>query len=671
VVLTASGEARGWQGSYGRTQLAVALAQSLWESGQVNLVVWITATDRSAILSGYVRAAVDAMGITPTDDAEAVTARFLHWLARSGRPWLVVLDDLTDPADLEGLWPGGPTGRVLITSPRPVEGPGGAEIPVFPVGAFSLREAMNYLVSRLTAGPHLRTGAFGLIEDLGGEPLALAHACSVIKSSGISCDDYRENVARKRQQNAAATGSLLPPAAVTWSYSLEYAEVLTPGAQFLLLFAALLDGHGIPAPVFTTKAVYEYLAGIGATTLAEAEGTRAALLSLDRVGLLHIDTSVSPPTVRVSPVVQGAIRSVMPGRTVTRAVRAAADALLQVWPAEEAHAGTADALRACAERLRWVAGDLLWKGTCHPVLLRVGDSLIGARLSGPAVAYWNDLSTTAEKLLAPGHPDILTTRDRLATALLGAGRPAEAAQWFQQSLGMWLRSAGPDHPAAVMARIGLGRALVAAGQPADGVGVLSEAVAECERVFGPEHPETLTTRDRLADAHRAAGRPADAAGAYRRTLADRERIQGQRHPDVMAIRQKLGEVYLVDGKAKDAASCFKRALADRERVLGSTHPDTIASRAGLGSAHSASGRMASAVRMLEEASMDSDRVLGEDHPASLERAVDYAHTLYAVGRISDATSLLREVASRCDRFLPPDAPLRRVVAESLANIAGK
>jgi hypothetical protein len=81
--------------------------------------------------------------------------------------------------------------------------------------------------------------------------------------------------------------------------------------------------------------------------------------------------------------------------------------------------------------------------------------------------------------------------------------------------------------------------------------------------------------------------------------------------------------------------------------------------------------MASAVRMLEEASMDSDRVLGEDHPASLERAVDYAHTLYAVGRISDATSLLREVASRCDRFLPPDAPLRRVVAESLANIAGK
>src|SRR6266496_443222 len=41
-----------------------------------------------------------------------------NWLGACGtsQPWLVVLDDLQDPADLDGLWPEGPEGRLLVTS---------------------------------------------------------------------------------------------------------------------------------------------------------------------------------------------------------------------------------------------------------------------------------------------------------------------------------------------------------------------------------------------------------------------------------------------------------------------------------------------------------------------------------------------------------------------------
>ena len=136
-----------WPGSCGKTQLAVGLAESVWQSRAVDLLAWVTATSRASVLSGYAQAAAE-LGLDHERDAEAVAARFLAWLDGTTRPWLVVLDDLRDAADLDGLWPAGPAGRVLITAADAgavpgehgvlvcrgarVQHPGGAELPVGP-----------------------------------------------------------------------------------------------------------------------------------------------------------------------------------------------------------------------------------------------------------------------------------------------------------------------------------------------------------------------------------------------------------------------------------------------------------------------------------------------------------------------------------------------------------
>src|ERR1700728_583426 len=52
---------RDWLESCGKTQLAVSCAESLWQSGGVDLLVWIAATSRASVLSGYVEAAAAAM----------------------------------------------------------------------------------------------------------------------------------------------------------------------------------------------------------------------------------------------------------------------------------------------------------------------------------------------------------------------------------------------------------------------------------------------------------------------------------------------------------------------------------------------------------------------------------------------------------------------------------
>jgi len=54
--------AQDWLRSSGKTQLAVASAEALWQSGEVDLLVWIDATSRASVLVGYAAATAEATG---------------------------------------------------------------------------------------------------------------------------------------------------------------------------------------------------------------------------------------------------------------------------------------------------------------------------------------------------------------------------------------------------------------------------------------------------------------------------------------------------------------------------------------------------------------------------------------------------------------------------------
>jgi len=61
--LVAAEASRDWLRPCGKTQLAVSFTESLWHSRGVDLLVWVVATSRASVLSGYMEAAVTAMGI--------------------------------------------------------------------------------------------------------------------------------------------------------------------------------------------------------------------------------------------------------------------------------------------------------------------------------------------------------------------------------------------------------------------------------------------------------------------------------------------------------------------------------------------------------------------------------------------------------------------------------
>ncbi len=691
---------RNWRDSAGKTQLAVWFAQSLWQASAVDMVVWVTATSRASVLSCYSDAAT-ALGVHGPGDGEVLAARFVSWLRQTTRPWLIVLDDLTAAPQLDRLWPEGPAGRVLITATHPAA-LSGHLAQIFPVGPFSRREALTYLVGRITTDLDQRQGALDLVGDLGHEPLALAQASAVIASSELTCHDYREHFTRRREQmtapggapaggrshaaaagpgrsHAAAAGPgqfhaatagpgqfhEVPAAAVTWTLSVDHADILSPGtAQALLMLAALLDGNAIPAAIFTTSTACEY---------ASASSTiiRGALAALEQAGLLRPNPAAPHPVMQMSWLVQAAVRAAI-SDGLNGAAKAAADALVETWPADDQPEWLARSLRCCADSVRRAVGDALWEGGgCHRLLLRAGESLEVSRLTGSAVAYWSELAATSSRLHGSEHPVTLGISERLGRAYLKAGRAIESVPLFE-----WIRSdrtrrLGPDHPETVAACRDLGNALVTAGRLDEAVTVLEGVVAGYDRSLGADSIEAATAREDLAAAYQASSRSGDAIALFQRAVSQRERIQGARHPDTLTARQKLAETYLADGQTKTAINQYKRLVADRERVLGKDHPQTIAARGALGSAFHAAGRMASAVQLYEQTRTDYARAIGADHPDTLSTCVNLAHAYYGVGRVTDAEKLLRDTIGRCELSLPASDPLTATARTSLANITGE
>jgi tetratricopeptide (TPR) repeat protein len=664
------GQSLAGAGGTGKTQLAVAFAHAIWQAGVADLLVWIPATSRDAIVTGYARALAEIGASEAGADQDTLASRFVAWLADTPRSWLVVLDDLTDPADLAGLLPQGPTGRVLITTRLQAASMRAPGRKILQVGVFSRREALNYLTAKLYSDPDQRVEALDLAADLGCLPLALALAADTIADSPLSCRDYRVQFADRKQRIILETADgYAAIAATAWSLALDRADQLAPAglARPALALTALLSSSGVPAAVLTSRAACDYIAAPDRDgTAADETQVRSCLQNLARAGLVVIDPESAAYTVRMHHLVQATIRQVLPPAVLEQTARAAADALVQAWPAAEDSPLLAQALRACVASLHQGAAEVLWDPQAHPALLRAGQSLDQARLTSAAIGYWQMMADTSSRELGPGHAQALAAGDRLAAAYLAAGQLGDAIAVYGQSLAERERVLGPGHPETLTVRGNLAQACLADGRLADAIPLFERTLAGREWVLGPDHPQTLAARADLAAAYRAAGRLTDAITVLQRTLSDREVVLGQDHPETLAARYQLAAALHSAGRLDDAIPLYERTLADRERVLGADHRDTIASRASLAYAYQSADRLKEAISLYKRAVADRERVLGADHQDTIAVRASLASAFQSARRTKDAVTLLQRVLADCERVLPRDHPLTRSVRASLA-----
>ena len=655
-------------GGTGKTQIAVDVARAQLNAGLVDLLVWVTAASREAILTGFASAAYSVGTNDPDEGAEAAAAHFLGWLANTSRPWTLIIDDVADPAALQDLWPSGPAGQIVITTRLPggALGSAPADASIVPVGSFSSREALAYLSSRLIDYASQRAESLDLCEDLNGLPLALALAAGVINARRQGCREYRIRLAERCKEMSGASVAGLPTEVLAaWSLAVECAQELPPGglAWPVLALAAMLGSHGIPAAVLTSPAACGYVTGRpGAAGRDDQDLVRAALTSLTRLGLVSIDPASPLPMVWMPQSVQAVVRAYLPRSDL---VLTAADALTQAW--QESHGMLLDqAMRDCTAALRTADGGLLWQPEPHPVLFRAGASLADSRLTGSAVLYWQSMVATSARMLSGTHPSSMAARERLGAAFESAGRAGDGIAVLQGVVGDRERTQGPEHPDTIAARGRLAHACLMAGRLADAVTLYQSALTSLDRQVGRGHPDHLAARASLATAYQRAGMNKDAVGTYKLVLADAERQHGASHPATLTARAGLAEAYLSAQQPKDAIDQYRHLLADQQDLHGHLHPETITARAGLASALRRAGKKKDAIAQYEQVLADRERALGADHPDTVAARANLAFAYRSVGNLREAIPAYERTLADRERLAGPDHRETRTARTNLA-----
>ncbi|MFP3992455.1 tetratricopeptide repeat protein, partial [Streptomyces sp. E11-3] len=541
-----AGQVLAGMGGVGKTQLAADYARGAWENGEVDVLVWTTASNSTAAASGYAQAGMEVLGADPADPQQAAHA-FLAWLEPKPqkRPcrWLVVLDDVTDPADLNGLWPpASPHGRTLVTTRRKDAALTGDRRRLIEVGLFTRSESRAYLATKLAAHGRAEPDAHlaALADDLGHLPLALAQAAAYLIDTGETVAAYRELLADRTTTLADTTPDALPddqalPLAAAWSLSIDRADTLRPTglARPMLQLTALLDANGIPQDVLNSKPSLAHLTAhrtgpehAGEPAPASQQDAVRALRALHRLSLIDHDRDAPHQVVRVHQLIQRATRDTLTPHQRDQTARTAADALLAAWPAIERDTALAQTFRANTTALASHARETLYRPDAHAVLYRTGRSLGETGQVTAARDHFLNLTESVGHHLGPDHPDTLTARGNLAWWRGEAGDAAGAAAAFGDLL---------DHMV---------------------------------RVLGEDYPDTLTTRANLAWWRGEAGDVAGAAAAFADLLDNRVRVLGEDHPHTLATRNNLASMRGRRGDAAGAAAAFADLLEHTVRVLG-------------------------------------------------------------------------------------------------------
>ncbi|MFI9561056.1 tetratricopeptide repeat protein [Nonomuraea endophytica] len=482
-------------GGVGKSELALqyAFARRL----DYALVWWIDADSPAQLqagLAGLARALVagsDSVAAAQASPEEAV-AWAITWLAgRTG--WLLVFDNVEEPAHVEPYLARLTSGHVLITTRRDV---GWRHLGATPMQLDTLpRPASIRLLGDLIGPPHAANAAVlgELAEELGDLPLALTQAGAYItvtpRCTPAGYLRLLRRVPERMLATAAAGGDAERVVAKAWEVSRARVAAQNPLAERLLRLLACYAPDHLPARVLAgadddEQAVNEALALLASYSLITlttdpitSDGDHDAD-DQESVSIHRLTQSVTLHQLgenerdMVRHQAAGLLSASLPGDPKR----------LQSWPVYGAllpHARAALLLDSpgLSKVLLYldVTGD-------HTTALIIQEQMHAHRLA----------TCGAE------HPSTLQARYNLAYWRGRMGNATEARQEFSALLTVRERVQGIGHPQTLISRYNLARWTGEAGGAPGARDQYAALYLIEERVLGTKHHDTLATRANLA-----------------------------------------------------------------------------------------------------------------------------------------------------------------------------
>ncbi|MEH0975282.1 FxSxx-COOH system tetratricopeptide repeat protein [Micromonospora sp. CPCC 205546] len=630
---------------------------------------WITADSPTALDAGLVALTVALQPVLGAVlPSPALREWALRWLACHDE-WLLILDNVTDPAHFADLLGRLPRGRILVTSRRATGWPD--IVTPLRLNVLELDQAVELLTEIVSRGGVVvdPAGAAAVCAELGCLPLAVEQAGAYLAQTGVTAGDYLRLLAqhpadmyRDGEEGRAAEHTI----ARVWQVTLDaLADDPLPGR--------LLRALAWYAPEAISHTLWQHLGddGEGEPAVVRAVGRLAAY------NMLTIDTASRAITVHR--LVQAVARIPDPDDPhrqpddMTTACATATTALTIAlpddwrdpiaWPTWRSLVPHIDALASHA-RAHTTDSD---RATQAYLLNAAGVFLHGQGNLPRASAYLEQALTDYRRVLGDDHPQTLTSVNDLASTYQAAGDLQRAILLFEQSLTDRRRVLGDDHPDTLASVNNLASTYRSAGNLQRAIPLFEQALTDYRRVLGDDHPDTLTSVNNLAGAYRSAGDLQRAILLFEQAFTDRRRVLGDDHPDTLASVNNLASTYQAAGDLQRAILLFEQSLTDRRRVLGDDHPQTLTSVNNLASTYRSARDLQRAIPLFEQSLTDRRRVLGDDHPDTLASVNNLASTYHAAGDLQRAIPLFEQALTDYRRVLGDDHP---DTLASVNNLAG-
>ncbi|MEU6848039.1 tetratricopeptide repeat protein [Streptomyces sp. NPDC046716] len=569
-------------GGVGKSTLAAR-----WAAGhatEYNPLWWITADSSSAVDAGLAalgRALQPALVGVLTD--EALRERVLQWLS-SHEGWLLILDNVSDPADIRPLLARTPGGRFLITTRLSATTWRGATT-ALRLDVLEPTEAVD-LFTRVHSGPP--DGVGELCAELGRLPLAVDQAAAYCREAGVSPRGYLDLLLRWPSKMFAASaegGDGQRTVARVWQVTLEHLDE-TPTATGILRTIAWWAPEEIPRA---------YLDGI-ADPFAVTEGIR-------RLAAYSMIT-LREDTLSVHRLVQASARAADPElalRHRDHAARVLGRARVEgpAWgPAARLWATHVEALasRAPAESDTAETADLLNKAALY---LAGVDPSRSADLSARGAASFERVGGTDSPAAAGA---------RLLTGLAHTwqGDFVRACPLFEEQLTRASRLFGADHPSTFWL-LCLTLSVKSRIDPAGARALVDETVTRAERALGRDHSHVHRRRTQLS----VLAPPETESGDAGARLAVSEGLLGVNSWELMPLRRSLLTELAARGDFRRAVAVVEEMVYRCRSVLGSTDGVTLVLRIEQISLLLYAGKAERAGRLLPDLVDDWAEVMGD------------------------------------------------------------
>ncbi len=459
-------------------------------------VWWITAENRALIRAGLAGLAARlCREIAATDTSVEDAADWaIAWL-QAHRGWLLILDDASDPADVEPLLSQLTGGHVLITT-RLYTGWDQIARAIY-LDVLDPESASQLLMTRTgRRDPAERKAAEEIAAELGYLPLALDQAAAYITQTRITLADYLQ---RLRRQPAAVysteSGQAQQTVARVWDITIETIRTRDPAAIKLLQILACYAPDAVPRVIL----------GGGDDT-----GQRAVDEALGVLASYNMIT-LTPETVSMHRLVQAVIRAGQPLEEVS--VHRLVQAVIRGGqPLQEESAASGGESRLSEEESAAFGREsplniaLRWLDVAIPD--DPDTNMAGWPLLRALLAHAENLAAlfpVGSQPVELGH-----VQSKLAMFQDSQGWYEQALALHESALAIYEATLGPDDKDTAAALDGLGLSYSRLGRPAEALPLQQRALAITETALGPDHPSTAARLDNLATTYRHLGRPAEA-----------------------------------------------------------------------------------------------------------------------------------------------------------------